>query len=120
MSAGSISTAQFSIYKISFEEVEREFIIAKSDNADEYAKKIVSALINSVVKIIQKRRNSEIHKVEHKGFYGVVFKTVHDPSWEGIIRDMIRSNQYPEQQPATSKDFLKNTNISYVLFYTYS
>lgn len=120
MSAGSISTAQFSIYKISFEEVEREFIIAKSDNADEYAKKIVSALINSVVKIIQKRRNSEIHKVEYKGFYGVVFKTVHDPSWEGIIRDMIRSNQYPEQQPATSKDFLKNTNISYVLFYIYS
>lgn len=120
MSAGSTSAAQFSIYKISFEEVEREFIITKSGNAEEYAKKIVSALINSVVKIIKKRPNSEVYKVECKGFYGIVFKTVHDPSWEGIIRDMIHSNQCPEQQPATSKDFLKNTNISYVLFYTYS
>lgn len=113
------SYAQFSIYKICFEEVEREFTFEETDSKEEYASKIAEALVNSVAKIVKKRPYSQMHQVEYGGFYGILFKTVHDPSWGGIAREMISGNQYEKEQPKVSKDFLKNTNISYVLLYIY-
>lgn len=119
MGEGNRSSAQFSIYKICFEEVEREFTFEETNSKEEYASKIVEALVNSVAKIVKKRPYSQMHRVEYGGFYGILFKTVHDPSWEGIAREMISGNQYGREQPKVSTDFLKNTNISYVLFYIY-
>lgn len=117
MGEGNRSSAQFSIYKVCFEEVEREFTFEETDSKEEYASKIVEALVNSVAKIVKKRPYSQMHWVEYKGFCGILFKTVHDPSWEGVAREIISGNQYEKEQPEMPKDFLKNTNISYVLFY---
>lgn len=61
MSTGFLATAQFSIYKISYEEVEREFVIDKTDDRNEYGNRVVSALINSIVKIVKGRPFSQHH-----------------------------------------------------------
>ena len=96
MGTGGLATAQFSIYKISYEEVEREFVIDKINDRNEYSQRVVSALINSIVKIIKGRPFSQHHRVQYNGFSGVFFKTVHRPSWDGIARKMIDGNKYEE------------------------
>ena len=120
MGTGGLATAQFSIYKISYEEVEREFVIDKTEDRNKYGQRVVTALINSVVKIIKGRAFSQHHRVQYNGFSGVFFKTVHRPSWDGIAREMIEGNKYEEEQPDIAKGFLENTNVSYVLFFLYS
>lgn len=120
MGAGTLATAQFSIYKINFEEVEREFVLTKTENGEEYAKKVVTALINSVAKIVKERPFSQSYRVEYSGFKGIIFKTVHKPAWDGIARQMIAGNGYEGEQTAPGKNFIENTNVSYVLFYPYS
>lgn len=120
MGTGGLATAQFSIYKISYEEVEREFVIDKTEDRNQYGQRVVTALINSVVKIIKGRAFSQHHRVQYNGFSGVFFKTVHRPSWDGIAREMIEGNKYEEEQPDIAKGFLENTNVSYVLFFLYS
>lgn len=120
MSTGVLATAQFSIYKISYEEVEREFVIDKTDDLNEYGKRVVSALINSIVKIVKGRPFSQHHRVQYNGFAGVFFKTVHKPSWEGIAREIIAGNKYEGETPDIAKGFLENTNVSYVLFFVCS
>ena len=71
MGEGNRSSAQFSIYKVCFEEVEREFTFEETDSKEEYASKIVEALVNSVAKIVKKRPYSQMHWVEYKGFCGI-------------------------------------------------
>ena len=55
MSTGGQATAQFSIYKICYEEVEREFVIDEAEDRNEYGQRVVAALSNSIVKIVKGR-----------------------------------------------------------------
>lgn len=119
MASGSLATTQFSIYKINFAEIEHEFVITHTDDVDQYVQTVITTLINSITKIVKERPFSQIYRVEYNGFYGLFFKTVHEPSWGGIAREMMAGNRFSGNQSGTSKDFLKNTNVSYVLLYPY-
>lgn len=120
MSTNVLATAQFSIYKISYEEIERVFEIDKTDDCNEYGKLVVSALINSIIKNVKSRPFSQYYRGDYNGFSGVFFKTVHKPSWEGVAREILAGNKPEEEQPNIATGFLENTNVSYVLFFVYS
>lgn len=117
MGTKASASAQFSIYKINIEEAEHAFPMEKCEDRNKYATKLANAII---AEIARSPKLSERYRVSYNGFYGVFFKTTHDPAWCGIARQMISGNEYPEDQDAPSKFFLKNTNVSYVLCYVYS
>lgn len=107
---------QYSIYKINFETVESVFNdISHGKNNTEYAENIITVLINSTKKIIQEKQKSSICPVSYQGLKGLIFKTTHYPSWDGVAKQIINNNELPSQE--LNKDFLTNTNISYVYFY---
>lgn len=119
MSIENQATAQFSVYKICAEEVEQEFKIEGAGETEDHATEIITALINNTIKLVEKRPFSQNHQVSYSGFRGVFFKTVHKPSWEGIANEVIEGNEFDLEQKSLSRDFLQNTNISYVLFFAY-
>lgn len=106
MSTKASASAQFSIYKINVEEAEHAFPTEKCDDRNKYAVKLANAIIADIVR---NPKLSERYRVSYNGFYGVFFKTTHDPAWCGIARQMISGNEYPEKQDHPSKFFLKNT-----------
>lgn len=109
---------QYSIYKINFEAVENVFIdISRGNNLKEYATNIISVLIKSIEKNVSaKCSNAEIHTIKYQGLRGVVFKTIHSPTWDGVARQILNNNEEPSKREI-SKGFLNNTNVSYVYFY---
>ena len=110
--------SKYSIYKIDLEAVIKEYDI-KDDITKGDTLKIVDLIINEIVKSVKRKKFSDVHRVKYNGMYGLFFKTVHEPAWLGIARVMIEQNEYDEEQHSPKSDFLKNTNISYVLFYMY-
>lgn len=113
------TTAQFSIYKISHEEVRKVFSIEPEKTGLEYTSIVTNTLIDSVIKLIRRRPHSQVYRVAYKGMRGVFFKTIHNPAWEGIARLIIDGNEYNKEQGELGNEFLKNTNVSYVLFYSH-
>lgn len=107
---------QYSIYKISFEAVENVFNnIEHGVNNTEYAENIILVLINSIIKIIKKKPQSSILSVSYQGLKGVIFKTIHYPSWNNVATQIISNNEVLSQE--IDKNFLTNTNVSYIYFY---
>lgn len=113
------SETQYSIYKINFESVENVFSnISHGANNTEYAENIITALINSTIAIIKKKPRSSICSVSYQGLKGIVFKTTHYPSWGNVAEQIIANNELQSQE--IDKNFLTNTNISYIYFYIYN
>lgn len=110
--------AQFSIYKINQQEVPR--VPGSTNDTTQNTNSVVNRLIRHVVRMIKDRKSAKYDRVEYSGFCGVFFKTVHKPNWEGIANQILRNNQYADNQEETSIDTLENTNVSYVLFYPYN
>ena len=117
MNEENLPEAQYSIYKISFEEIEETFEIKHESTEIGYEEEVINALICSILKILEKRPQSIAHRVQYKEFNGVVFKTINEPNWKDVVKQMIDGNEYTKTQLKLPKGFLTNSNISYVLFY---
>ena len=104
---------QFSIYKIDFDLLDSVFHIAGERDSVEYIENATKALINSICSIVKDKSLSQIQRIRYQRFSGVVFKTVHEPSWKAIAEQLIRNNELEDTE--TDAGFLTNTNISYVL-----
>lgn len=105
-----IPETQFSIYKIDFDLTEEFFKIQVPRTSENYIEAITNALINSIVAILNKK-NATYYRINNKGFVGVVFKTIHKPAWKEVALQLLGN----EEAKKISKDFLTNTNVSYVL-----
>lgn len=108
---------QFSIYKIDFEEIECRFRIKKTINEDGYVDDVLKALINSTIKIVHQKSNYQVYKVKYNGFYGIIFKTKHEPVWKSVATQLISNNELNEKQCAINDEYLANNTVSYILFY---
>ena len=115
MSSNTAET-QFSIYKIDFDAIDSTFSIAGSKASPEYIQNAIKCLINSVCSIIRKKAHSHIQQIKYGGFEGVLFKTVHEPAWKSVAIQILHKNEL--KAPDQPSDFLTNTNVSYILFYT--
>lgn len=121
MSKSSTQETQYSIYKMSFEAIEKVFSsISHGESVSEYAENIISCLINSIKKILNDRKVSLCQDIKYQGFRGVIFKTTHHPAWEGIAKTILDGNEIKDKSTGIDSSFLTNTNISYVYFYKYS
>ena len=103
---------QFSIYKLNLESIEATFPIKSTRGTQEYYAEIVSAIINSISSIVSRKKGSEQQKFQHRGIKGIIFKTVHNPAWDEVAKQLLASNELEKEE--TSSDFLQNTNVSYV------
>lgn len=115
MSSATAET-QFSIYKIDFDAIESTFSIDGTKNTPEYKQNTIKCLINSVCSIVGKKAYSHIQKIKYGGFEGVFFKTVHEPAWKSVAIQILHKNEL--KVPDRPSDFLTNTNVSYILFYS--
>lgn len=104
-----IPETQFSIYKIDFDLMEDKFNIQVPRTSENYIETITNALINSIVAIL-KKKSACYHRINNKGFIGVVFKTVHKPAWKEVALQLLGN----EEARKIPEDFLTNTNVSYV------
>lgn len=109
------SETQFSIYQIDFDSIDSNFDIAGERCSAEYLENVTVALINSACSIIRKKPYSQIQRIRYQGFCGIVFKTVHEPTWKTVAEQILVHNEIKEDK--TRADFLTNTNVSYILFY---
>lgn len=107
--------AQFSIYKISDEEVRKACNITHEISEPGYAKEVIKALTYKIVAELSGRRGAEYNLVEFKGFSGLIFKTIHTPLWYDMAHDILEHNEHEGEQPCGN--LLLNVNTSYVLFY---
>ena len=103
---------QFSIYKINLETVEDDFKIKNEKDSDAYYDEIIDAIVNSTFSIVGKKLNSSQQKFKYKLFKGIIFKTVHNPSWDEVANQFLVANELEHEKLPT--DFLRNTNVSYV------
>lgn len=106
---------QFSIYKLDFDAVDSNFDIKGARGSAEYLENVTAALINSVCSLARKKPYSQIQRIQYKSFSGVVFKTVHEPTWKSVAEEIISHNEIEEAE--MSSGFLTNTNVSYILLY---
>lgn len=114
--SSTIAETQFSIYKIDFDAIDSTFSIAGSKASPEYIQNTIKCLINSVCSIVGKKAYSHIQKIKYGGFEGVFFKTVHEPAWKSVAIQILHKNEL--KVPDQPSDFLTNTNVSYILFYS--
>ena len=107
---------QYSIYKIDFDSLDIVFKIVGEKGAVEYLENATAAIINSVCSLVSKKPYSQVQRIKYQGFSGVVFKTVHEPTWKTVAEQIIMRNEIEDAE--TQSDFLTNTNVSYILLYT--
>lgn len=107
---------QYSIYKVNYEQVEDIFEFKSVKDTPEYTVEVMEAILNSSIKLISEKKSSIIKKIKYNSFQGVFFKTIHDPSWNYLANYLLKNNSL-EKKPSIADDFMKNTNISYILFY---
>ena len=112
----ALAETQFSIYKVDFDAVEEFFKIDVRREDAQYVKRVLEALVNSICAIIVKKPHSLLQRIKYKGFYGVFFKTYHDPSWKTVAEQILRNNELKKVE--IEPEFLVNTNVSYVLLYS--
>ena len=104
MSKGRHET-QFSVYKVDYNQGTKFFY-------EEMGKKINSfeelevQIIDYIIKKIKKYGNNIVESINDEDFGGIVFKTYHYPSWNGIIKSMLKDNFD-----------ISNTHVSYILTY---
>lgn len=110
----SIPKTQFSIYKVDTEKVISEFL---SDSDNKEIKKILEVMLESVKK--NRVKFKKFKQIKYEGYDGVVFKTAHAPDWKSLLSQMLEGNELKENTEP-SRDFLVNTNVSYILFYIYN
>ena len=108
----AIAETQFSIYKINLETVESEFKVKNEKGTDAYYNEIINAIVNSTSSIIEKKKDSSQQKFKYKSFNGIIFRTVHKPSWEDVANQFMVGNELDCDELPT--DFLQNTNVSYL------
>lgn len=108
----AIAETQFSIYKINLETVESKFRVKNKRGTDAYYVEIINAIVNSTSSIIEKKKDSSQQKFKYKSFNGIIFKTVHKPSWEDVANQFMVGNELDCDELPT--DFLQNTNVSYL------
>lgn len=111
-----LAETQFSIYKVDFDAVDEHFKINVERDDARYLKKVLDALVNSTCAIIMKKPYSMLQRVQYKGFYGVFFKTYHDPDWKMVAEQIICNNELEKTE--MGPELLVNTNVSYVLLYS--
>ena len=104
---------QFSIYKIDYDLIEEKFTIDISRGAEQYPDAVINVLINSVVAILKKKKAS-YYKFNNNGFVGIVFKTIHTPTWKEVAEQLLLNENLDNE---TKEHLLSNTNVSYVFFY---
>lgn len=111
--------SQFSIYKIDFDSVEATFEkFDKKKEDKDYVSSICDLIVNSIVSLIKEKPHDALHKIKFGDFGGVVFKTIHYPTWKETLNYVITNNEIAQQEKLPT-DFLTNTNVSYVLLYKY-
>lgn len=120
MSNQNTPETQYSIYKINYDAVEGVFKdISHGANDEEYAVNVINVLVNSVKAIVSKKYGSLFHKVKFKDFSGIVFKTIHYPTWNDVAKELLVNNECTDESKTIDDKFLTNTNVSYVYFYCY-
>lgn len=107
--------AQFSIYKISDEEVRKVCNITHKVEERGYIEEVITALNQKIIFELDNRPGAEYNLVKFKGFSGLIFKTIHRPLWYDMARDILEHNELEGEKP--DGRLLLNVNISYVLFY---
>ena len=107
---------QYSIYKIDFDSLDSVFKIVGEKGSAGYLENAMAAIINSVCSLVRNKSYSQIQRIKYTGFSGVVFKTVHEPTWKTVAEQIIQQNELEAAE--TRPDFLTNTNVSYILLYT--
>lgn len=107
--------AQFSIYKISDEEVRKACKIAHKIEEPGYVEEVISTLTNAIISELNNCCGAEYNLVKSKGFSGLIFRTIHRPLWRDIAQDILNHNEIESKKP--DGRFIMNVNISYVLFY---
>lgn len=75
MSNSNVPEAQFSIYRIDYERVSEVMQIVGKKVNNAFYKEIKTAIINSTVKILEKKDTAEYKRVKYLDFEGVIFKT---------------------------------------------
>lgn len=101
---------QFSIYKIDTNKFLSISGMQKLSKAKR-TKEILNIMLSEIRQNIAKRENSDQNNIKVDGFTGVVYKTVNNPDWDGMI-----TNLFEKMETKISFD-LENVNVSYILFY---
>ena len=109
----AIPETQFSIYKIDYDLIEEKFNIVVPRTDKKYPNAVITALINSVAAILEKK-SADYYKFSNKGFVGMVFKTVHRPAWREVAEQLLSDKKLSTKD---KDNLLSNTNVSYVFFY---
>lgn len=107
--------AQFSIYKISDEDVRKACSITHETREPEYAKEVIESLTDKIILELKNRPGAGYNLVAHKGFSGLIFKTIHKPLWHDMAQEILEHNELEGEEP--DRKFILNVNISYILFY---
>lgn len=110
---------QFSIYKIDLDLVKARFKPKKVKDRELYLSNLCDLIIDNVINLVRNRAHDGFYKIKMGKFEGVVFKTKHNPAWQGMMKDLMSRNELKEDKDAPHEDFLINTNVSYVLLYKY-
>lgn len=102
---------QFSIYKIDtnkFMDVSgmKEYSSAKR------TKEILNIMLSEIKQNIINKENSSYSDINVDGFRGVVYRTINNPNWDGMIINLF------DKMDAELLLNLENVNVSYILFYT--
>lgn len=103
MTKSSFET-QYSIYKVDYDESVKYFN-EKEIKIESY-KDLEEKIIEDIKKKVKKNIKNEIYEIKDNNFKGVVFKSYHIPTWEGIISCLIGE-----------KIELDNIHVSYILTY---
>ena len=61
-----------------------------------------------------------LNRLQYKNFIGLVYKTHHNPNWKDVASFLLSNNELDTLIPNSEKDFISNTNVSYVLLYTHN
>lgn len=77
-------------------------------------------LLTEIANDISSKKNVVgANHLQYGNYIGIVYKTYHEPNWKGVISFLLSNNEETTLEPNYNKEFISNTNISYVLLYVY-
>lgn len=117
MSDDYLQETQFSIYRIAPGRVEEVLPLKKRTDDLGYMDEIISAILKSTTSIVNKKKSAEVQKIKYKNFQGLIFKTVHDPAWKGVAKQLWSYNEVHNSIKEYPSSFITNSNVSYILLY---
>lgn len=104
-----IPQTQFNIYKLDQDLLSTYLQIAEVPGDDQYLCSLCDAFIDNIADKVSRKEHEFYTSFFSRGFIGIVYKTIHYPSWRDVLLDFSNGS--------LSDDSITNTNVSYVMLY---